>query len=50
MVYEELFLFHKEVVKFVKLNTLNQKQSKYFGSSQNAQITKWTNQSSRQEM
>ena len=40
MVYEELFLFHKEMVKFVKLNTLNQKQSKYFGSSQNAQITK----------
>ena len=30
LVYEELLLFQKEMVKFVKLNTLNQKQSKYF--------------------
>ena len=38
------------MVKFVKLHKLNQKQSKYFAQSQNAQIIKWTNQSSRQEM
>jgi len=31
LVYEELFLFHKEMVKFVKLNKLNQNKIKYFG-------------------